>query len=70
MTRRTKHPPHLQAFTKAVPMQILTLIPLEPHEWQIKLERGIDGLFDHFRSRGRDLFTLRAPSRHESSGSA
>ncbi len=51
-------------------MHILALIPLEPHEWQIKVEQGIDALFDHFRSRGRDLLKLRAPSRHESSGSA
>jgi hypothetical protein len=50
-------------------MQILALIPLEPHEWQIKLQHGTDALFDHFRSRGRDLLKLRAPSRHESSSS-
>jgi hypothetical protein len=41
------------------PMTLLSLLPLEPQEWQVKVERGTDALFDLFRATGRDLLSLK-----------
>ncbi|WP_394841703.1 hypothetical protein LZC95_32090 [Pendulispora brunnea] len=47
------------ALLAGVPNRILSLVPLEPREWTIKVEKGIDALFDEFKAIGRDLLCLR-----------
>jgi hypothetical protein len=45
---------------REMPTEVLSVVPLEPREWRLKVESGIDALFDSFRATGRDLLSLRA----------
>ena len=70
VTRADLHTPFRDknvATVSGVPMRFLALVPLEPEEWKLKVERGSDALFDSFSERRRDLLTLRpVPNRNRS----